>query len=361
MSRLAIDPAQAAIEVAEFGRRMAQAAAGLSGFELHPEGCTPRDEMLRSGMTVLWRYRASAPAASAAPLLICYALVNRPTMMDLQPDRSLVRGLLARGLDVWLVDWGYPDADDRDRALADYADTELGRCIERVRRESAGPVNLLGVCQGGTLSLCHAALHPDRVANLVTMVTPVDFQTPDNLLSKWVRRVDVERMVQVLGNVPGALMNATFQALMPFRLTVHKYAGLADMAGDREALANFLRMERWIHDSPDQAGRAFAEFVRWFFQENRLLRGGLELGGRAVDLRRIRCPILNVYARRDHLVPPAASRVLAGLTGSRDYSEFEFDGGHIGIYVSLRAQELLPRTIAHWLEARTVTSGAAIG
>ena len=361
MRRLAIDPAQAALEVAEFGQRMAQAAAGLSGIELHPDGCTPRDEVQRSGKTVLWRYRAAARAARAAPLLICYALVNRPTMMDLQPDRSLVRGLLARSLDVWLVDWGYPDAGDGDRALADYADADLGRCIERVRRETGGAVNLLGVCQGGTLSLCHAALHPDRVANLITMVTPVDFHTPDNLLSKWVRQVDIERMVEVLGNVPGALLNATFQALMPFRLTVHKYAGLADIAGDREALANFLRMERWIHDSPDQAGRAFAEFVRWFFQENRLLRGRLELGGRTVDLRQIRCPILNVYARRDHLVPPAASRALAGLTGSRDYSEYEFDGGHIGIYVSQRAQELLPRTIAQWLQARPATGGPAIG
>ncbi|MGQ0430262.1 MAG: class III poly(R)-hydroxyalkanoic acid synthase subunit PhaC [Gammaproteobacteria bacterium] len=362
MTRLAIDPARAALEVAEFGQRMTQAAAGLAGLDLRAEGCTPRDEVLRLGTTVLWRYRAIAPATRAAPLLICYALVNRPTMLDLQPDRSLIRGLLAHGIDVWLVEWGYPDAGDRDRSLEDYADRQLGACIERLRRESGGgAVNLLGVCQGGTLSLCHAALHPERVLNLITMVTPVDFQTPDNLLSKWVRRVDVERMVAVLGNVPGTLLNATFLSLMPFRLTVHKYAGLADIAADREALADFLRMERWIHDSPDQAGRAFAEFVRWFFQENRLVRGGLQLGGQPVDLRRIRCPLLNVFATRDHLVPPSASRPLGHLTGSRDYSEFEFDGGHIGIYVSRRAQELLPKTIAQWLQARPVTTAAGIG
>ncbi|MND08260.1 hypothetical protein D3C83_307640 [compost metagenome] len=51
-------------------------------------------------------------------------------------------------------------------------------------------------------------------------------------------------------------------------------------------------------------------------------------------------------------MPPSASRPLAGLTGSRDYSAFEFDGGHIGIYVSRGAQEVLPGTIADWLAAR---------
>jgi polyhydroxyalkanoate synthase len=82
------------------------------------------------------------------------------------------------------------------------------------------------------------------------------------------------------------------------------------------------------------------------------LRGGLALAGRAVDLRQIACPLLNIFALQDHLVPPSASRPLAGLTGSRDYSTFEFEGGHIGIYVSRRAQELVPGTIARWLERR---------
>jgi polyhydroxyalkanoate synthase len=213
-------------------------------------------------------------------------------------------------------------------------------------------VNLLGVCQGGTLSICHAALNPSNVRNLITMVTPVDFHTPENLLSKWVRKLDVDRMVEVLGNVPGELLNAAFIALMPLKLTARKYAGLADIADDRSALENFLRMERWIHDSPDQAGAAFREFIRSFYRENRLLRGGLEIGGRAVDPRRITCPVLNIYARQDHLVPPSASRPLSGLTGSADYTPFEFDGGHIGIYVSRSAQELLPDTIAQWLAAR---------
>ncbi len=350
MTRLALDPARVATEVAEFSRRMAAAASEFATMGEHAEGCSPRTEVFRQDRTVLWRYDGSAAASGIPPLVICYALVNRPYMLDLQPDRSLIRGLLARGLDVYLVDWGYPAAGDRHLGLDDYVSRYLGTCIDHVRSAAGVPsVNLLGVCQGGTMSVCHAALFPERVRNLVTMVTPVDFHTTENLLSKWARKLDVDRLVDSLGNVPGELLNAAFVALMPLRLTARKYVGIADIADDREALANFLRMERWIQDSPDQAGTAFREFVKWFFQENRLMQGGLEIGGHAVDPKRISCPILNIYATQDHLVPPSASRPLAGLTGSQDYTAFEFDGGHIGIYVSKGAQELLPRTIAQWL------------
>jgi polyhydroxyalkanoate synthase len=353
MMRLALDPIRASAEMAGFIQRMTVAAQRFAEIGSLEEGCSPRREVFRVDKTALWRYERTAPATGIPPLVICYALVNRPYMMDLQPERSLIRGLLARGLDVYLIEWGYPDADDRHLALDDYVNRYLGACIDHVRRSAGIPsVNLLGVCQGGTMSLCHAALHPERVRNLVTMVTPVDFHTDENLLSKWVRKLDVDRMVEVLGNVPGELLNAAFLSLMPLRLTLRKYAGIADIADDRDALANFLRMERWIQDSPDQAGTAFREFVRWFFQENRLVRGGLAIGGHAVDPRRIECPLLNIYATKDHLVPPSASRPLAGLTGSRDYTAFEFDGGHIGIYVSRSAQELLPKTIAQWLEGR---------
>ncbi|MBM4218808.1 MAG: class III poly(R)-hydroxyalkanoic acid synthase subunit PhaC [Gammaproteobacteria bacterium] len=353
MTRLRLDPAQVAAEGVEYSTRMTMAVQQLATMDLRPDGCSARVEALRIDKTVLWRYAPLAPSAGLAPLVICYALVNRPYMMDLQPDRSLIRGLLARGLDVYLVDWGYPDRADRGLTLDDYVNRYLGACIDHVRQACAVPaVNLLGVCQGGTLSICHAALAPDRVRNLVTMVTPVDFHTDDNLLARWARKLDVDALVDALGNLPGELLNAAFIALMPLSLTAGKYAGLADIAHDRAALENFLRMERWIHDSPDQAGAAFRQFIRDFYQKNRLARGMLEIGGRSVDPRRIVCPVLNIYASQDHIVPPSASKPLAGLVGSRDYTPFEFQGGHIGIYVSRSAQQVLPGTIRQWLGTR---------
>ncbi len=350
MNTTAPDAGAVEREVREFQRRLAASSALIASLPPVTLATAPRDAVYRDGKVTLWRYRSDARASGRPPLLVVFALVNRPTVLDLQPDRSLIRGLLAQGLDVYLLDWGYPDRGDRHTGLADYTLGYLHRAVEAIdggRR----PVDLLGVCQGGTLSLLYTSLEPARIRRLVTMVTPVDFHTPDNLLSKWARGSDVDRLVETFGNVPGELLNATFLSLMPFRLTLQKYLALVDGADDPRALESFLRMEKWIFDSPDQAGQAFGEFIKWFYQENRLAKGTATLAGRAIDLGRITMPVLNIYATADHLVPPAAARALGGLVGSRDYREIAFEGGHIGIYVSSRAAAV-PTQIAAWLKGR---------
>jgi polyhydroxyalkanoate synthase len=348
----ALDGGKALEEAAAFSRRLADGVKAVAAIGEVQVGCSARDAVYTEDKLTLYRFRPMAPDAGLAPVLLCYALVNRPYMVDLQEDRSLVRGLLERGLDVYLIDWGYPDGADRFLEIDDYVNGYLNRCVDQVRRASGREaINLLGVCQGGTFSLCYAALHPQKVQNLVVMVTPVDFQTPENLLSKWARELDVDRMVDTMGNVPGELLNLTFLSLMPFRLTSQKYVALADIIDDRRQLENFVRMEKWIFDSPDQAGETFRQFIKWMFQENRLMKGTLELGGRKVDLRAVRCPVYNVYATQDHLVPPSASIPLEGLVGSDDYQAFAFPGGHIGIYVSGRARQV-PSAIFEWLDAR---------
>jgi polyhydroxyalkanoate synthase len=357
------DAAAALEEVTAFNRRLAEGVKSVTGLGDVEVGCTARDAVYAEDKLTLYRFRPLAEDAGLAPVLICYALVNRPWMVDLQEDRSLVRGLLQRGLDVYLIDWGYPDGADRFLEIDDYVNGYLDRCVDAVRKASGRQaINLLGVCQGGTFSLCYTALHPEKVANLVTMVTPVDFKTPENLLSRWAQDLDVDRMVDVMGNVSGELLNAVFLSLMPFRLTSQKYVALADIIDDPRQLENFLRMEKWIFDSPDQAGETFRQFIKWMFQENRLLEGRLELGGHRVDTKQVRCPVFNVYATQDHLVPPSASIPLEGLVGSDDYTTFAFKGGHIGIYVSGRARQV-PEAIADWLEARRArgTEAAAGG
>ena len=348
MSGAAPKPATLADEVAEFQRRLAASAATLSRLPPVTLATAPRDAVAVEGKVTLYRYRSETRRAKLPPLLIVFALVNRPSVLDLQPDRSLIRALLGAGLDVYLLDWGYPDRSDRHTTLADYTTGYLHRAVERMGAEH-GPINLLGICQGGTLSVLYASLEPKRIARLITMVTPVDFQTPDNLLSRWARGIDVGRLVDTFGNVPGELLNATFQSLMPFRLSLQKYLALVDGADDPRQLEGFLRMENWIQDSPDQAGAAFAEFLQWFYQENRLVHGKVSLAGRVVDLGRIAMPVLNVYATADHLVPPAASRALGGLVGSRAYREVAIETGHIGMYVSSRAAKV-PAAIAAWLK-----------
>ncbi|MGB8694110.1 MAG: class III poly(R)-hydroxyalkanoic acid synthase subunit PhaC [Steroidobacteraceae bacterium] len=340
-------------EITELHGKLAQSLQALQAAAGVTFGCSEKDAVYREDKLTLYHYRAIAPSARLPPVLIVYALVNRPYMMDLQPDRSLIRRLLELGLDIYLIDWGYPDGADRFVDLNDYINGYLHRCLSVVLREhQLAATTLLGVCQGGTFGLCYAALHPERVRNLITMVTPVDFQTPDNLLSRWVQSIDVDALVAAHGVVPGDVLNAAYVSLMPFRLLQQKYVNLLGGGDDQAQMDNFMRMEKWIFDSPDQAGAAFREFSNWFYKENRLLKGTLELGGQKVELRRVTQPVLNIYGKQDHLVPPSASTAMENLVGSSDYMALGMDVGHIGMYVSGRSQRELPQAIAYWLQRR---------
>lgn len=345
---------QAVVEEAmRFNQRLAAGLTTLREVDDVDFGCTDKEEVYREDKLVLYRFKGEKPPTAKVPILIVYALVNRPYMVDLQEDRSLVRNLLARGEDVYLIDWGYPDRSDRWLTLDDYINGYIDRCVRTVAdRHGLDAVNLLGICQGGAFSVCYSALHPERVRNLVTMVTPVDFHTADNMLGHWARGMDVDLFVDTLGNVPADLMNFCYLMLKPYRLNFQKYVGLVDILDDKAELENFLRMEMWIFDSPDLAGEAYRQFAKDFYQGNKLVRGGLQIGGRPVDPLNITMPVLNIYAEQDHLVPPDASRPLGGIVGTDDYSELAFRGGHIGIYVSGRAQREVPQAIHDWLAAR---------
>jgi len=293
------------------------------------------------------------------PLLIVYALVNRPYMVDLQENRSLVRSLLQLGIDVYLIDWGYPQRNDRWLTIEDHVNGYIDNCVDMLRRRHGlESINVLSICRGGTLSLCYASLHPEKVRNLVTMVAPVDFQVPDGLLNNWSgctygpESMDVDAMVEAQGNISGDFMNFGFLMLKPFQLNVEKYLGLSDILDDEAKLINFLRMEKWIFDSPDQAGETFRQFIKDFYQGNKLIKGEVEIGGQSVDLKNVSMPVLNIYAEEDHLVPPASTLALEKHVGTKDYTVLSYPVGHIGMYVSGKVQKDLPPAIAGWLKER---------
>jgi polyhydroxyalkanoate synthase subunit PhaC len=351
---LPIDPQQAFNEMAAFQRKLAAGVQNLRGLGEQDYANTPREEVYREDKLTLWHMKGSNKPTAKVPTLIVYALVNTVWMTDLQDDRSLVRNLLAQGEDVYLIDWGYPDGADRWLTLDDYLNGYLDRCVDIIRkRHGLEAINLLGICQGGTFSLCYTAMHPEKVKNLITMVTPVDFRTPDNMLSRWVQSMDVDLFVDAMGNIPAELMNWVYLMLKPLRLNQQKYVSMVDILDNPNELKNFLRMERWIFDSPDQAGEAFRQFIKEFFQQNKLIKGDLQIGKQPVDLGMISQPILNIYATQDHLVPPDASRPLGRHVSTTDYTELAFKGGHIGIYVSGRAQREVAPAIHQWLRDRT--------
>jgi polyhydroxyalkanoate synthase len=322
-------------------------------------GATPREVVYQDGKVILYRFKSPVEKSLNIPVLIVYALVNRPFMVDLQEDRSLVANLLKLGLDIYLIDWGYPSRSDRWLTLDDYLNGYIDDCVDFIRKShQLDKINLLGICQGGTFSLCYSSLHPDKVKNLVVMVAPIDFHQTETLLNMrggctlGSEAIDVDLMVEALGNVPGDFLNLEFLMLKPQQLGIQKYMDFPDIVDSEDKLLNFLRMEKWIFDSPDQAGEAYRQFMKDFYQGNKLIKGEVVIGDRTVNLANVTMPVLNLYADKDHLVPPSSTLALGKYVGSKDYTVQSFPVGHIGMYVSGKVQRDLPPVIANWLKER---------
>ncbi|MDY0132402.1 MAG: class III poly(R)-hydroxyalkanoic acid synthase subunit PhaC [Desulforegulaceae bacterium] len=287
------------------------------------------------------------------PLLIVYALINRETMLDLQPGRSVVEKFLNDGVDVYMIEWGYPSTKDKYLTIDDHVNGYIDNMVDFIRkRENSKKVNLMGICMGGTFCTIYSALHPEKVKNLVLTVTPTSFDTNEGLLHVWMNKIDVDKVVEGFGNIPGDIMNFGFLLLNPARLMIDKYKGFLHNIDNKSFLENFVRMEKWIYDSPDLPGETFRQFIKDFYQKNLLIKNELVIGGEKVDLKKITMPVLNIYGKFDHLVPPSASDKITSVIGSKDTEDLCLETGHIGIYVSSRYQKEFAPKISSWLLER---------
>lgn len=339
-------------EIEEMTAKMVKGYDVLQNLDEVEIGTAPKKLVYQDGKLRLFQYVRETEATCKTPVLLVYALVNRIEMLDLQPDRSLVRNLLAQGLDVYIIDWGYPDRSDRYFTMADYVNRFIGGCVDYVRKASnKEKINIASVCQGGTLSTIYTALNPDKVKNLITVAAPIDFAPNDGLLFRWAKHLNFDTIVDTYGTVPGEFLNAGFSQLRPFQ-KIDKYVSFMNMAGDEDKMLNFLRMEKWIIDSPNQAGECYRQFMKDLYQQNKLVKGELVVGDRTVNLKNVTCPVFNIYAGADHIVPPATSIPLNELVGTKDTRMMEVPGGHIGIFVGSRAQKELAPGISTWLHER---------
>lgn len=349
----AFDPKAMMKQLSEFNSKLMQGAEMLTDIDEIDVGTTAKQLVYEEDKLKLYHYKPREDRTCGVPVLVVYALVNRHYMLDIQPDRSFIRNLLDHGLDVYIIDWGYPTQADRYLTMDDYINGYLDNCVDAVRKSAkSAKVSLMGVCQGGTFSAIYSALHPEKVKTLTTLVAPFDFSTNDGLLFNWSKTMDVDVLVDAYGVVPGNILNDSFLMLMPFNLNIKKYVDMLDVMEDKEKLLNFLRMEKWIFDSPGQAGECLRQFVKDCYQGNKLVKSKLKLGDKTVNLSNITMPVLTIYASADHLVPPAATKPFNDLVGTEDKTLYEFQGGHIGVFVGSRSQKELAPAIAKWLIER---------
>jgi polyhydroxyalkanoate synthase len=321
-------------------------------------GTTPSEIVYEEDTLRLLRYRRDTPAVYAEPILICYALVNRPYIVDLQADRSVVKQLLARGFEVYLIDWGVPSAADRSMTLKDYIDGLMKNCADVVlNRHKIQSLHLVGYCMGGTMSTIFTARNPDIIKTLSIMAAPIDFGVgmDESLVTFWSNPdyFDVDALVDAFGNVPATFLQASFQMMKPVQNYYSKYITFFDKMDDDKFIENYFAMEKWTSDNIPVSGETFREFVKKLYQRNELIKGEFKLGDELVDLSKITCPLQILMASADHLVPPSQSEPLKTRVGSKDVKCRTLDAGHIGLSVSSKAHKTFWPEVTQWLADRS--------
>ena len=327
-------------------------ALGIPRPSAPPLACTPRDEHALDGGARLLHFRGTAASATkSAPILLVPSHINRWYVLDLRPGASLVEALVGAGFDVWCLDWGVPEAEDRfldwDAVLR-----RLGRAVRRVHRETArSELGVLGYCMGGTLTAIHVAQHPAGVAAFVTLAAPIDF-AQGGMLRRMVDPswFDAEAIAEA-GNVAPSQMQAGFTALRP-TLDAAKLVSMPSLATDPVARAAFLALEEWAGDNIPFPAEAYRRYIREMYQDNQLVARTHRANGRAVDLASIRCPTLAITASRDTICPPAAATALLRHVGTSDTAHVEVPGGHVGAVVGSRAAKEMYPALIRWLAPR---------
>lgn len=324
---------------------------------------TPKREVFCIDKARVYRYEPIVKQSISTPLFIVYGLIGRQTMIDLQENRSLVRNLLEQGVDVYTVDWGNPTRADRWLTIDDYVDGYMDDCIDFIRAETGcDAINLMGICEGGTFSVCYASLYPEKIKNLLLAITPIDFHADleknrldHGLLNVLTRHLDattIDKLVDANGCMPGELMSYFFQMMTPMRSLAKYNVDLIDVAQNKNSLINFLRMEKWIADRPDHPGEAAKQWFKDYYQENKLIKNEIVINGKKINLSKLKMPIFNIYALQDHIIPPDCSAALSKYVSSKDYSELKLNAGHVGLFVSGKSQEILSPGIVNWLKER---------
>lgn len=333
----------------------------LKGFEfltsLGPTvGATPRDLIQQRGTMSLYHYRPLTDDVYRIPLLIVMAITNRGYILDLSPGQSFVEFLLKRGYDIYMLDWNPPRAEETRLRIDDYVLDFLPDCVKQVQQHSGeSDVTLVGYCMGGLLSSIYMGMQGDDnpVRNLAVFTTPIDFSGM-GLFRNWTdeRHFNVDQLVDSVGNVPRDVIFSGFDMLRPADRVTNQVQ-LWDNMWNSEYVKSFRRLDKWSNDILPIPGEYFRQFTKELMWKNKLIKGEFEIGGRRVDLGKIKVPILHALAEHDHIIPYKASKALIELVGSQDKEEVVLKGGHVSLVAGGNAIKRLWPKLDAWLGVRS--------
>lgn len=318
-------------------------------------GQSPKEVIWSKNKAKLYRYH-SQKITNKVPLLLVYALINKPYILDLTPGSSLVEYLVNQGHDVYLLDWGTPGLEDRNMKLDEYIMDYIPRAVQKVLKTSnADEISVLGYCMGGTMTSIFAALHPELpIRNLIFLTSPFDF-SDTGLFTNWLdeRYFNLDKVVDTFGVVPPEMIDLGNKLLKPLVNYIGPYVSLADRVENDSFVKSWTLMQKWVHDGIPFPGEAFRQWIGEFYQKNKLINDELYIRGKQVKLSKIKANILNIAAQRDHIAAPEQVKPLLEKVASKDKTFHLMPTGHVSVVVGRSATKGTYPTIDQWLKERS--------
>src|ERR1700722_12352099 len=325
-----------------------------------PIAQTPKELVWTLNKAKLYRYIPAVPEEDRhrIPLLLIFALMNRPDILALRPGHSFVEYLVGQGFDVYLLDWGVPGPEDKHLKFDDYTLEYMPSAIRKIKALSGvEEVSVLGWCIGAILTTIYGALRPDDgLRNLILLTAPLDFSDKENLtFGRWTdeKYFDVDKVLALFGNMPPEMIDYGAKALKPVENYIGNYLKLWDNLDNPQVVESWHAMNTWVRDNIPMTGGAFRQLIVDLYRNDRLMKGELMIRGERVDLSLLRANLLTVIAEGDHITPPCQSETLLAEVGSRDKEVYRVHGGHIGIMAGNSAHKHTWPHIEQWLAPRS--------
>ena len=332
-------------------RKLTEMKKLLSNIEKIETGQTEYEVIKETGLFRLLHYKSTKERVYKYPLLIVYALINKSYILDLQPNKSWIKNILDQGINVYLLDWKSPGKFDKFTTIDDYVNLFIYDCVEIVKRiENIDKVSLQGYCMGATMSLIYTSLYQKNVKNLITVAPVVDTEKDKTVIKNMAQNMDIDKVLSHYENFPYELLYSLYGSLKPFKQGVNKYLNLFDNLKDESFVQNFLRVEKWLYDTPPIAGETFRQWIKDIYQKNLFSKNKLVVGENRINLSSIKVPLLNVVADQDHLVSPECSVSLNNLVSSTDKNLMRFSTGHVGLIASGYSQNVVLPKLGNWIK-----------
>jgi len=322
----------------------------LSNIENIKTGLTEYEIIKETPLYRLLHYKPIREQVYKPPLLIVYALINKSYIFDLQQNKSWVKNLLEQGMNVYLLDWKPPSKLDKYITIDDYVNLFIYECVEQIKSiENVKQISLQGYCMGGTMSLMYTSIYQKNIRNLITIAPIVNTDKDKSVIKNMAKFMDIDKVLSYHDNFPYEMLYLVFASLKPFKQGVNKYLNLFNNLEDENFVENFLRIEKWLYDTPPIAGDAFRQWIKDIYQKNLFAKNKMIVGENKINLSSINIPILNVVAEADHLVNPDCSVALNDIVSSPDKSLMKFPTGHVGLVASGYSQKMVLPKITKWI------------